>query len=111
MFGEMGQLMGLMKNVGKMKEEVENLRARIGRIEVDGEAGAGMVKVRMTGNMEMQKITISDEALKDRELLEDLIVAASKQAVQKAREAVAEETQKMATGMGLPPGMKLPGLS
>jgi hypothetical protein len=111
MFKEMGQLMGLMKNVGKMKEEVEGLRARIGRIEVDGEAGAGMVKVRMNGHMEIQKITISDEAMKDRELLEDLIVAASKQAALKAREAGAAETQKMAVGLGLPAGMDLPGLT
>jgi DNA-binding YbaB/EbfC family protein len=110
MFKEMGQLMGLMKNVGKMKEEVEGLRNRLGKIEVDGEAGAGMVKVRMNGHMEIQKIAITDEAMKDRELLEDLIVAASKQAVQKAREAAAEETQKMAAGLGLPPGMNLPGL-
>ena len=71
MFKEMGQLMGLMKNVGKMKEEVEGLRARLGKIEVDGEAGAGMVKVRMNGHMEMLKIAITDEAMKDREFLEE----------------------------------------
>jgi hypothetical protein len=103
--------MGLMKNVGKMKEEMESLRARLTKIEVDGEAGAGMVKVRMNGQLEMQKITISDEALKDRELLEDLIVSASRQALLRAREAVAVETQKMAAGLGLPPGIDVPGLT
>jgi DNA-binding YbaB/EbfC family protein len=110
MFKEMGQLMGLMKNVGKIKEEMANLQGRLGRIEADGEAGAGMVKVRVNGQLELLKVSLTDESLKDREMLEDLVVAACNQALKKVRELVAEETQKMATGLGLPPGMGLPGL-
>ena len=71
-----------------------------------------MVKVTVNGRMEVVQVRLSDEAarLNDREMLEDLIRAAMNQAMQKARMQVAEETSKMATGMGLPAGMTLPGM-
>jgi DNA-binding YbaB/EbfC family protein len=113
MFKEIGQFASLMRNLPKIKEEVAQLQERIGRIVAEGDAGAGMVKVRINGRMEVLACTLTDEALKsgDREMLEDLIKAATNQAITKARQLVAEETGKMATGLGLPPGMGLPGLS
>jgi len=112
MFKEFGQMMGMMKNLGKVREEMEALQARIGKIEAEGEAGGGMVKVKVNGQLEILKCTLSEEALKgnDRELLEDLIVAACNQAIKNVKVLTSEEAQKMATGLGLPPGMGLPGL-
>jgi DNA-binding protein YbaB len=60
--------------------------------------------------MELIKCTLSEEALRDKEMLEDLIAAAVNQALQRVRQSVSEETGKMATNLGLPPGMGLPGL-
>lgn len=112
MFRELGSLAGLFKNLPKIRGEMEQLQNRLGQIFVEGDAGGGMVKVRVNGRLEVQACTLSDEAMKlnDKELLEDLIAAATNQALQKAREKVAEETSKVATGLGLPPGLNLPGL-
>jgi DNA-binding YbaB/EbfC family protein len=110
MFKGMGAMAGLLKNLPKLREEMEQLQKRMGEIIVEGDAGAGMVKVKCNGRMEITAVTINDEAMKDRELLEDLLRAAVNQALQKAKQQVAEETSKMAVGMGLPPGMGLPGI-
>jgi DNA-binding YbaB/EbfC family protein len=112
MFKELGQLSGLMQNLPKIKEEMDRLQQRLAQITADGDAGAGMVKVRVNGKMEVLSCVLSEEAMKlsDRELLEDLIVAAVNQAFQKSRQLVADETARMATGLGLPPGLNLPGL-
>jgi DNA-binding YbaB/EbfC family protein len=112
--GGLGQLTGLMKNMPKIKEEMENLQQRIAQITAEGDAGAGMVKARVNGRFEVVSCNISEEAMRlnDREMLEDLLVAAVNQAISKARQQTAEETEKMASSLGLPAGMmKLPGLS
>ena len=112
MFKELGQMAGLMKNLPKIREEMSKLQGKLAQISAEGDAGGGMVKVRVNGNMEVVACTFSDEAFQggDRELLEDLTMAAVNQAMKKAKEAVAEETAKMASGLGLPAGMGLPGL-
>jgi DNA-binding YbaB/EbfC family protein len=112
MFQGLGQLANLMKALPRIKEEAQRLQERVGQITADGDAGAGMVKAKVNGRMELVACTISEEALKgnDREMLEDLIKSAVNQALAKARQQVAEETSKMATGLGLPPGMELPGM-
>ncbi len=112
MFKEFGQVFGIMKNLPKIKEEMEKLQGKLGQLQAEGDAGGGMVKVRVNGHMEVLACTLSDEALKsnDKELLEDLIVGATNQALKKVRQLVAEETSKMASGFGLPAGMNLPGL-
>lgn len=112
MFKDFGQLAGLMGNLGKIREEAERFQQKLGTVTADGDAGGGMVKVRVNGRMEVLSCVLSDEALKggDKELLEDLITAAANQALQKVRQLVAEEAGKMASGLGLPPGMNLPGL-
>ena len=113
MFKEIGAIAGMLKNLPKIRGEMEQLQGRLGQIIVEGDAGGGMVKVRVNGRLEVQACVLSDEAAKlnDKELLEDLIVAATNQALQKARQQAAEETAKVATGLGLPAGMNFPGLS
>jgi DNA-binding YbaB/EbfC family protein len=112
MFKELGQMMSMFKHLPRLKEEMEKLQARLGQITAEGDAGAGMVRVRVNGHMEVQSCTLSDEAFKsnDKELVEDLIAAAVNQALQRVRQQVAEETSKMAMGMGIPAGLNLPGL-
>ena len=113
MFDKIRALYSLMGNMPKIQEEMEKLQAKLGQMVSEGDAGAGMVKVRVNGKMEVLACTLSDEAarLGDKEMLEDLIRSAVNQALQKARQAVADETGKMATGLGLPPGMNFPGLT
>lgn len=112
MFDKLGQLASLMKNLPRMQEEMGKLQGRIAQIVCEGDAGGGMVKAKVNGQMEVVACTISDDLLKmnDRELLEDLVRSAVNQAVQKAKLAVAEETSKMASGLGfaMPPGLQLP---
>jgi DNA-binding YbaB/EbfC family protein len=112
MFEKIGQFASLLKNLPKIREEMEKLQGRLGQITAEGDAGGGMVKARVNGNMEVQGCTLSDEALKldDKEFLEDLIVGAVNQALKKVRQQVAEETTKAAAGLGMPPGMNLPGV-
>jgi nucleoid-associated protein EbfC len=112
MFKELGQLAGLMKNAGKIREEMQKLQQRLGQLTAEGGAGGGMVKATASGSLEITSCRISDECMKlnDREMLEDLIRAAVNQALAKARQLAAEETSKMATGLGMPAGMNLPGL-
>jgi DNA-binding YbaB/EbfC family protein len=112
MFGQLGQFASLMKNLPKIREEMEKFQGKVGSITADGDAGGGMVKAKVNGHMEVLRCEISDELLKmnDREMLEDLVRGAVNQAIQKVRQLVAEETGKMATGLGLPQGMGLPGL-
>ncbi len=111
MFKELGQLASLMRQGPRIKEEMEKLNKRLGELTADGEAGAGMVKVRMNGRMELLSCTISDEAmaLNDRELLEDMIRGAVNLAIQKTREMSAEETSKLASNLGFG-GMDLSGI-
>jgi DNA-binding YbaB/EbfC family protein len=113
MFKELGQLASLLRSMpqmSKLKEEMDGLQQRLGQISAEGDAGGGMVKVRVNGKLEVVACTISDEAMRDREMLEDLVRAAVNQAMEKARIQAAEETSKMAGNLGLPSGLNLPGL-
>ena len=114
MFKELGALAGLLGNKGKLQEEMARFQQNVGQITAEGTAGAGYVTVKVNGKMEVQSVRISEEAmaLNDREMLEDLIAAATNQAMAKAREQVTQETAKVAQNMGLPPGMLggLPGM-
>jgi nucleoid-associated protein EbfC len=107
MFKEIGQLAGFMKQLPKIREEMERAHQQLGQITVEGDAGAGMVKVKMNGHLVVQSCVLSEDALRlnDREMLEDLIIAAVNQAIAKARQAAAEETGKVATNLGLPAGL------
>jgi DNA-binding YbaB/EbfC family protein len=112
MFDELRQMAGLFRQLPKIKEEMDRLQQRLAQVTAEGDAGGGMVKVKVSGRMEVLSCSLSDEALRlnDREMLEDLIRAAVNQAIERVRKQVAEETAKMATGIGLPAGFNLPGL-
>jgi DNA-binding YbaB/EbfC family protein len=112
MFKEFGQLAGLLKQLPKIKEEMDRLQTRLAQITAEGDAGGGMVKVRVNGKMEVLSCSLNDEILRlgDREMLEDLIASAVNQALTRVRQQTAEEAGKMASGLGLPPGLNLPGL-
>jgi DNA-binding YbaB/EbfC family protein len=113
MLKELGQLFSLMRNPGKIQEEMQKYQERLGQLFAEGDAGAGMVRVKVNGRMEVVSCTLTEDAFKggDRELLEDLIRSAVNQAMQRVRQLVNEETNKMAMTLGLPPGMGLPGLT
>jgi nucleoid-associated protein EbfC len=112
MFKEIGQLAGMMGQMPRIREEMEKLQQRLPQLSAEGDAGAGMVKVRVNGRLEVTACVISDEMMKlnDREMLEDLIRGATNQAIAKVRQQIADETTKMASNIGLPPGMGLPGV-
>src|ERR1700722_13097693 len=109
LFGQLGQLAQMMKNLPKMQEEMEKLKAKIALVVEEGDAGAGMVKVKVNGLMEVLRCEISDELLKmnDKEMLEDLVRAAVNQAMKKARQTVTEATTSSMSGLGMP---NIPGL-
>lgn len=113
MFEKISQFAGLLRNLPKMKEEIERAQQRLGQLTTEGDAGGGMVKVRVNGRMEVLHCSISEEAMKlnDREMLEELIRSATNQGLDKARRMAAEEMSKSVTGMGLPAGMNLPGMN
>jgi DNA-binding YbaB/EbfC family protein len=113
MFKELGQLAGLMRNMGKLREEADRFQAKLGEIQAEGSAGGDLVTVKANGRMEILKVVVSDAAwtMQDREMLEDLVAAAANQALAKVREAVRKEAQAMAAGLGLPAGIDIPGLS
>ena len=107
MFKEFGAMMGLLKNQGKIQEEIQKFQASVGQITAEASSGAGYVTVKVNGRLEVLSVRISEDALKlnDREMLEDLVTAAVNQALTKVRAQLAEESGKMAANIGLPPGM------
>jgi DNA-binding YbaB/EbfC family protein len=107
MFKELGGMMSLLRNQGKIQEEFQKFQAQIGTITAEATSGAGYVTVKVNGRMEILSVRITEDAMKlnDRELLEDLIAAATNQALAKVRLQLAEESSKMAAGLGLPPGL------
>jgi hypothetical protein len=113
MFKELGQMTGLLRQLPRIKEEMERLQHRLAQVTAEGDAGGGMVRVRVSGKMEVVSCNLSDDALRlnDREMLEDLIKAACNQALERVRQQVADETGKLAAGLGMPPGMSLPGMT
>ncbi|MCE9565397.1 MAG: YbaB/EbfC family nucleoid-associated protein [Planctomycetes bacterium] len=100
-------MLSILKNQGKIQEEIQKFQAQVGNITAEASAGAGYVTVKVNGRMEILAVRISEEAMKlnDREMLEDLIAGATNQALNKVRQQLATESEKMASNMGLPPGM------
>jgi nucleoid-associated protein EbfC len=106
----MKNLAGLMKQAQQMQSKMEEMQAKLEALEITGEAGAGMVKVTLNGKNDLKKIRIDPSIMNpaDAEILEDLILAAHRDARTKIEAASAEEMQKVTGGMQLPPGLKLP---
>lgn len=104
-----GGLGNMMKQAQKMQENLQKAQEELASMEVSGEAGAGLVKVVMTGRHDVRRVSIDPSLLEeDREMLEDLLAAAVNDAVRKVEQVTQERMAGLAGGMGLPPGMKLP---
>ncbi|BEV70671.1 MULTISPECIES: YbaB/EbfC family nucleoid-associated protein [unclassified Paludibacterium] len=111
MFGK-GGMAGLMKQAQQMQENMKKAQEELARIEVEGQSGAGMVKVVMTCGHDVKRVAIDDsllsDAADDKEMLEDLIAAAINDAVRKAEATSQEKMAGFTNGLSLPPGMKFP---
>ena len=94
MFEKLGAMMSLLGNRTKIQEEIQKFQSQIGTITAEATAGAGYVTVKVNGRMEIQSVRITEEAmaLNDREMLEDLVAAATNQALLKVREQLAAES-------------------
>lgn len=108
--GGLGDMAKLMKQAQEMQGKVAELQDSLNAITVTGESGAGLVKAKATAKGELTGLEIDPSIFNsdDKEVVEDLILAAIKDAQKKAAERSQEEMQKLTEGMGLPPGMKLP---
>jgi DNA-binding YbaB/EbfC family protein len=106
----------IMKQAQKMQEEMQKVQDSLENIKVEGSAGGGMVKVGANCKLKILSISVEDELYKDedREMLEDLIIAAVNQAISQAQEKANEEMQKVTGGLmgglNLPGGLKFPGM-
>ncbi len=103
-----GGLGGLMKQAQQMQKNMQQAQAELANIEVEGQAASGMVKVTMTCAHEVRRVSIDESMLSDKEMLEDLMVLALNDAVQKVAATTEQRMSAFGAGMGLPPGMKLP---
>ena len=106
----MRDIMGMMGKVKEMQAKMEKMQEEVSALEVDGSSGGGLVTVRMDGKGNLKSLKIDPSLFKedDVEILEDLIIAAHKDAKDKAEEVMAEKTKEMTAGLPIPPGMKLP---
>jgi hypothetical protein len=104
-----GQLGNLMRQAQQMQADLQKAQEELAGLEVTGEAGGGIVRVTMSCRHEVRRVAI-DPALAgdDREMLEDLVAAATNDALRKVEKTVQEKYAGMTSGMALPPGMKLP---
>ena len=105
MRGNIGQL---MQQAQKMQENLQKAQEDLAKIEVTGNAGAGMVSVTLTGRMECRKVRIDPSVVADPEMTEDLIAAAFNDAVNKVNAESQSRMSQATAGMPIPPGMKLP---
>ncbi len=104
-----GGLAGLMKQAQQMQENMKRMQEQLAAIEVEGQSGAGMVKVVMTCRHDVRRVTVDASLLKDdKEMLEDLVAAAFNDAVRRVEATIQEKMGGMTSGLGLPPGFKMP---
>ena len=104
-----GGLGGMMKQAQQMQQNMQKVQAELATVEVEGQAGSGMVKVTMTCAHEVRRVSLDDSVLTDdKEMLEDLIVLAVNDALKKVELTSQQRMSGFTSGLGLPPGMKLP---
>lgn len=103
-----GGIGNLMKQVQQMQQNMQKAQEQLAETEVEGVAGAGMVRVVMTCRNDVRRVEIDPGVMDDREMLEDLIAAAFNDAVRKAEATTQEKMGAITQGMPLPPGMKMP---
>jgi DNA-binding YbaB/EbfC family protein len=104
-----GQLAGLMKQAQQMQENMKKVQDELASTEVEGQSGAGMVKIVMTCRHDVKRVTIDESLLKDdKDMLEDLVAAAVNDAVRRVETTVQEKMGAVTAGLPLPPGFKMP---
>jgi nucleoid-associated protein EbfC len=104
-----GGLAGLMKQAQQMQANMKKAQAELATVEVEGQAGSGMVKVTMTCAHEVRRVHLADGLMsEDKEMLEDLIATAVNDAVKQAAAVTQQRMSGFTAGMNLPPGMNLP---
>jgi DNA-binding YbaB/EbfC family protein len=105
----MADFLGLMKQAAELKSKMETMQAELEQIEVEGTSGGGLVTVRLSGKGEMKSVKIDDSLIKpqEKEIVEDLIVAAHADARRKAETLVQDKMKNVTGGLPLPPGLKL----
>lgn len=102
----------MMKQVQEMQTKMADMQARLDEMTVTGQAGAGLVKVTLNGKNLMQSIKVDDSLMKpaEKEILEDLLMAAYNEARAKVDQLVADQMKDVTGGMALPPGFNIPGM-
>jgi nucleoid-associated protein EbfC len=104
-----GGLAGLMKQAQQMQNNMKKAQEELATIEVEGQAGSGMVRVTMTCNHEVRRVQLDNSLMSDdKEMLEDLIATAFNDAAKQAAEMTRQKMSGFTAGMNLPPGMSLP---
>jgi nucleoid-associated protein EbfC len=103
-----GGIAGLMKQAQQMQENMKKMQDQLAQMDVEGQAGAGLVKVLMTCKHDVRRVSIDPSVMDDREMLEDLVAAALNDAVRRAEATAQEHMSSLTAGLNLPPGMKLP---
>lgn len=96
---------GMGALLGGLQQRMEQMKAEISQMHIEGQAGGGIVKVVVTGDFEVVSVSIDEGAMEDREMLEDLLVAAQNNAVAQARAQIAAKMQQVTGGLPIPPGM------
>lgn len=104
-----GNISDLMQQAQKMQADMQKAQEDLGKSEVQGESGAGLVTVTMTGRHDVKRVSIDDSVFgEDKEVLEDLLAAAVNDAVRKVEAHNSEAMSGLAAGLNLPPGFKMP---
>ena len=103
-----GNLSGLLQQAQKMQQEMQKAQDDLAKLEVTGVAGGGLVTVTMTGLHAVRRMHIDPSLLSDTEMLEDIVIAAVNDAVNRVNASKQEKMAGMASGISLPPGFKLP---
>jgi DNA-binding YbaB/EbfC family protein len=105
----MADFMGMMKQAAQLQSKMEALQAELDQIEVEGGAGGGLVSVRMSAKGDLKGIKLDDSLIKpeEKEILEDLLVAAHADARRKAEVLLQDKMKSLTGGLPLPPGLKL----
>ncbi|WP_295628817.1 YbaB/EbfC family nucleoid-associated protein [uncultured Nitrosomonas sp.] len=104
-----GNLGNMMKQAQMVQENMKKMQEKLATIEVEGQSGAGMVKVIMTCRHDVKRVSIDDSLVgDDKEMLEDIVAAAFNDAVRRVETTTQEKMAELSSGLGLPPGIKLP---
>ena len=106
----MVDIMGMMKQAAQLQSKMQEMQAELDRIEVEGTSGGGLVRVTLTAKGDLKGVKIDPSLFKpdEKEIVEDLLVAAHADARRKAEEVMQDKMKALTGGLALPPGMKLP---